>query len=350
MIFGSDNQAGASETVLEGMMDAYRQSAPAYGRDPLCHAAVEKLKETFDTDLSAFFVISGTAANTLALSALVKPWEGVICDHQAHILMDESSAPSTATGGATLLPIPSDEARISLSAFEAHFEQLPKNYPHNVRPAALSLSQANEVGQVYSVDDVKGLVGSAKERGLRVHMDGARFANAVAALACHPADISWRAGVDVLCLGATKNGAVAAEAVIFFDKELAKDFQFRIKRSGHLVSKGRLFGAQFLSWLEEDHWLDLARSANRTAEALRQSLATLPGVRLAFPTQSNELFAIVPKALFKKLTGAGATLFPWPLHALPHTVKVSDDEMLVRLVTSFATTDEEVAAFIAAAD
>ncbi|PCJ70391.1 MAG: threonine aldolase [Rhodobiaceae bacterium] len=349
MIFGSDNQSGASERVLEGLMEAYRSPAPAYGRDPLCQAAKEKLKEVFDTDLSAFFVMSGTAANTLALSTLVQPWEGVVCYHQAHLLLDESTGPSLMTGGAALLPIPSDETRILLPEFEAHLDRLPKNVPHNVRPAAFTLSQANEVGQIYSVDEVHALCGAAKERGLGVHMDGARFANAVAKLGCHPADISWRAGVDVLCLGATKNGAVAAEAVIFFNKDLAKDFSYRVKRSGHLVSKGRLFGAQFLSWLEDDHWLELATTANRAAENLRQGLAALPGVRLAFPTQSNELFVIMPKELFKTLTGAGATLFPWPLDVLPSGATVGPDEMLARLVTSFATQKDEVDAFLSLA-
>ena len=349
MIFGSDNQAGASAQVIQALSDAFTNtSEAAYGEDSYCTKAVDALKEVFGTDLCAYFVVSGTAANTLALSSMVKPWDGIICHHQAHILLDESSGPALITGGAGLLPVPSKSLRVTPNALSSMLATLPNDPPHNIRPKVLSISQANECGQVYSADEVSALCDTARQHGLSVHMDGARFANAVAALGCHPADITWKAGVDVLCLGATKNGAVAAEAVVFFDQALAEDFDFRLKRSGHLVSKARLFGAQFLAWLQDAHWLDLARTANGTAEYLRECIERTDGLRLAFDTQSNECFIVLQKKLYDDLISAGVAMYSWYLDALPADVELADGEILARMVTSFVTQQEEVDRFVTA--
>lgn len=344
MNFGSDNQAGAAPRILEAIAHAYQGPATAYGGDDFTTRAEARLKDLFECDLSAFFVSTGTAANTLALSTLAQPWEGIYTHGHAHVLTSESTAPALMTGGASLLPVRGDSLRLSASQFDAHLTQVERQSTHTVRPAALSLSQSNELGQVYPLQDLSDLCGLAKGRGLKVHMDGARFTNAVAALGCSPADMSWRAGVDVLCLGATKCGAVAAEAVIFFDKALAKDFSYRVKRSGHLVSKGRLFGAQFLAWLEDDYWRALATHANQMATDLRTMLEKTDGVRLAFPSQANESFAIMPRALVASLHKAGATLFEWPQGGLPGEIEIGEDERLMRLVTSFATRHEELVA------
>ncbi len=346
MIFGSDNQGGASDAVLAGLADAFRSTASAYGTDEYCAAAEEKLKQVFDTDLKAFFVVSGTASNTLALSTMTRPWEGIICHHQAHIILDESSGPALFSGGASLLPAPTREVKLDAAGLATMLERLPNEVPHNIRPAALSISQASECGQVYTPDEVRSLTEFAKGAGLSVHMDGARFANAVAALDCHPADVSARAGVDVLSLGATKNGAVAAEAILFFDKDLVIDFEYQLKRTGHLVSKGRMFGAQFVPWLADEHWLDLATIANDMAKRLRGAVDGLQGMRLAFETQSNESFIILDRALFAALMDAGASMYDWYPDALPPGVECGDDEMLARLVTSFATTDAEIDEFV----
>lgn len=346
VIFGSDNQAGASAQVLEAINEAYRGTASSYGSDDYCKEAVEALKERFDTDLTAFFVVSGTAANTLALSTMVQPWDGMICHHQAHILLDESSAPALITGGASMLPVPSRALKITPAELSRMLTRIPNDPPHNIRPAALSVSQASECGQVYTPGELQELCGTARAAGLAVHMDGARFANAVAALDCEPADITWKAGVDALCLGATKNGAIAAEAVIFFDQKLAQNFDYRLKRTGHLVSKGRLFGAQFLAWLRDDHWLDLAARANAAAQALRDGIAASSGIRLAFDSQSNESFVILDKDLYAELVKAGVSMYSWYPDALPDDVAMGDNEMLARLVTSFTTRKDEVDEFL----
>lgn len=347
MIFGSDNQAGASSSVLEEISKAYSSTQNAYGSDEYSAMAEEQLKQVFDTELKAYFVVSGTAANTLALSTMLEPWEGAVCHHQAHILLDESSGPSLFAGGASLLPVPSKSLKLIPDEIEHMLHRLPSDRPHNIKASALSLSQANEGGQVYTADEVSALCATAKSHGFKTHMDGARFANAVAAQDCHPADISWKAGVDVLCLGATKNGAVAAEAVIFFDQSLAQNFDYRLKRTGHLVSKGRLFGAQFVAWLNDNHWLDLATSANRHAELLRAEIRKSSHIRLAFETTSNESFIILPKHLFEQLLESGVSMYDWYADAVPEDCVVGDDEVLARMVTSFSTTTDQIESFIA---
>ncbi len=349
MIFGSDNQAGASEQVLAAIAEAYRSHQQAYGADDHTAAAVESLRQTFDTDLTAFFVSSGTAANMLALSAMVQPWDGVICHHQAHVLLDESTGPSMFMGGASLLPVPERTVRLASEQVSELLARLPNDAPHNVRPRALSITQANECGQIHTVDEVAALSDVARSAGLGVHMDGARFANAVAALGVPPADVTWRAGVDVLCLGASKNGAVAAEAIVFFDRDLAVDFEYRLKRTGHLTSKARLYGAQFVAWLADDHWLELARAANDHASRLRREIRDLDGIRVAWPCESNETFAILDRALFVALLAAGASMYQWYPNALPAGAVLADGEVLARLVTSFATTDDDIDSFVAAA-
>jgi threonine aldolase len=348
VIFGSDNQAGASERVLDAISDAYRGHRDPYGADDLTAAAIDALRDTFDTDLTACFVSSGTAANMLALSTLVQPWDGVVCHHQAHVLLDESTGPSLFTGGASMLPVPDRNLRLDPDGLVSMLDRLPSDGPHNVRPRALSITQANECGQVHTVDEIAALTEIARERGLRVHMDGARFANAIARLGVHPGDVTWRAGVDVLCLGASKNGAVAAEAIVFFDQDLAVDVGYRLKRTGHLTSKGRLYGAQFLAWLADDHWLDLAGTANHFADRLRDALSRLDGIRLAWPSQSNESFVVLDRRVFERLTAAGATMYEWYPNSLPEGERLADGEVLARLVTSFATADAHVDEFVAA--
>jgi threonine aldolase len=264
------------------------------------------------------------------------------------VLLDESTGPSLFTGGAAMLPVPDRQVRLHPGSVESMLHRLPADAPHNVRARALSITQANECGQVYTPDEVAALTAVARGANLRVHLDGARFANAVAALDVHPADLTWRAGVDVMCLGATKNGAVASEAIVFFDRSLADDFEYRLKRTGHLTSKARLFGAQFVAWLADGHWLDLAHHANVSAERLRQEIVGLPGIRLAWGCQSNETFVVVARPLFESLIAAGVSMYEWYPDALPADQPVGEDELLARMVTSWATTEAEVDAFVAA--
>jgi threonine aldolase len=345
MHFRSDNQTGASDKVLDALARANSGTAGGYGDDQWTAKAVELLSEAFECDLEAFFVVTGTAANSLALSCLVQPWQAVLCHAQAHVINDESTAPEFFSGGARLVPIVRGEGKMTADHVHEHFRGADCHPPHNALATALSVTQATELGLVYAPDELRSLCDAAHAHGLAVHMDGARFANAVAALGCAPADISWKAGVDALCLGATKNGALAAEAVLFFRKGLAEQFVHRRKRSGHLLSKGRLFGAQFAGWLQDGHWLELAGHANGQAAALAGELAALPGVRLAWPVQANELFVIAPRALVERLREEGAEFYDWDSAALPADTSLGEHETLIRMVTSFATSSRDVERF-----
>lgn len=344
--FGSDNMAGASSKVLEALIEANSGTARSYGADPWTRDAEQLLGDVFEHELAAFFVTSGTAANSLALSALAQPWNAVLCHPHAHIIEDECSAPEFFTGGARLIPIAGADGKITPAALIRTLERLPADAPHNVAPVAVSLSQATECGLVYRPDEIALLAETARSRRLTVHMDGARFANAVARLGCSPAELTWKAGVDVLCLGASKNGALAAEAVIFFDPGRSLDFAARRKRGGHLVAKGRFLGAQFLGWLRDGHWLDLARCANDAAQLLSTGLSATAGVRVVWPTDANEVFAILPRELDARLRAAGYSYYGWNRESLPRGESAAPNEVFARLVTSFATTSRDVSEFL----
>jgi threonine aldolase len=350
MIFGSDNMAGASAKILNALVEANAAAVPSYGADRWTIDAERLLAEVFEHDLAAFFVTTGTAANCLALSAITQPWTAIVCHREAHILVDENSAPEFFTGGARMIPVAGVHGKITSDALRRTLEHLPADSPHNVRPGALSISQASEFGLVYRPEEIAALADVARSHGAAVHMDGARFANAVASLGCSPAELTWRAGVDVLCLGASKNGALAAEAVIFFDRKRAVDFANRRKRGGHLLSKGRFLGAQFTAWLSDAHWLDLARSANMAAGQLYEGLSRIRGVRVVWPVDANEVFAILPRSMADKLRAAGAVFYEWNPDSLPESERLSEDELLVRLVTSFLTRAEEIAEFLSIAE
>ena len=348
MHFGSDNAVGACDAVLRALQDANAGPSAGYGADPWSERAADTLRELFEHDAEVFFVATGTAANTLALSCLVRPWQSVLCHAESHVANDESTGPEFVTGGARLVPIGAGAGKLTPAHLDAYFDTAGTLVPHNAHAAALSITQASELGQVYTPTELGALGEAARARDLRLHMDGARFANALAHLGCSPADASWRAGVDVLCLGATKGGALAAEAVIFFDRALADGFIHQRKRTGHLVSKSRLFGAQFCGWLNDGEWLRLAGHANAMAATLAEQLAALPGVRLVWPVQANELFVVLPKPLHERLQAAGAVYYEWPAAGLPAEQRLGDDEVLVRLVTSFATAASDIEALVAA--
>jgi threonine aldolase len=345
MQFGSDNHTGASAKVLESIATANQGFMHGYGDDDWTAKAVQALKETFECDLDAFFVVTGTAANTLALSCLVQPWESILCHAQAHILLDESTAPEFFTGGARLIPIAQRAGKVTPNHLKAYFQGAGAEAPHHSIVRALSITQVSEIGLVYTPSEITALSQLAQQQGVHLHMDGARFANAVAASGCSPAELTWKAGVDVLCLGATKNGAIAAEAVIFFKPELAAQFIYRRKRSGHLLSKSRFLGAQFVGWLQNRHWLELASHANQHAARLAQELSSIEQIHLAWPTQANEIFAVMPRSLVTALRDAGAEFYDWYPSALPADRDLDDHEALVRLVTSFVTSDSQIEQF-----
>ena len=339
MYFGSDNQTGASPQVIGILAEANNEYTHGYGDDRWTDQAIEALKALFECDLEAYFVATGTAANSLALSCMVQPWEAILCHDSAHIILDESTAPELFTGGARMLSVSNGQGKITPQHLKNYFQRIGTDYPHNVRATALSITQASESGLVYTPTEISALSRVAKGNGLSVHMDGARFANAVASQQVTPAELSWKAGVDVLCLGATKCGALCAEVVLFFNKELAKTFTHRRKRGGHLLSKGRVFGAQMVGWLQDDHWLELAKHANTQAAKLAETFDNIDGLQLVWPVESNELFVVMPKGLANYLRDAGAEFYDWYVDTLPPNVTLKDDQQFVRLVTSFATQD-----------
>jgi len=341
MKFGSDNQTGASQKVLEMINVANEGYTHGYGDDKWTKQAIDELKNVFEYDLEAYFVSTGTASNSLALSCIVQSWETILCHNYAHILIDESTAPEYFSGGARMIPISQGAEKLTTKHLEDFIELAGTELPHNPQARALSITQASESGLVYSPAEIKALSTISKDNGLRVHMDGARFANAIASLDCTPADLTWEAGVEVLSLGATKCGALCAEAVIFFNKELSGSFIHRRKRSGHLLSKGHFLGAQFIGWLRDNHWLELAKHANTQAAQLAEMISSIEGLQLVWPVQANELFITMPKDLATFLWEAGAEFYEWYLEALPTNIEIGDDDVFVRLVTSFATTDDQ---------
>ena len=338
MNFRSDNTAGASEKVLAALIAANGGSQPSYGVDEFTQRAEAKLAAIFEREVAVFLVTTGSAANSLSLACLTPPWGAVLCHAESHISEDECGAPEFYSGGAKIIGLPGIGCKLTPEIVARQLERMPSGSLRNVQPSALSLTQSTEAGTVYSVAEISALTEVARSRGLGVHMDGARFANALLTLGCTPAEMTWKAGIDVLSFGATKNGCLAAEAVIFFDKAKSVEMAFRRKRSGHTLSKGRLLGAQLEAYLDNDHWLDLASQANRAAARLEEALLALPGVRIGWPRQANEVFAILPQEVDRRLRAAGIVYHPWsPDWVAPLDVPRSG-ETLYRFVASFRTT------------
>ena len=346
MNFASDNITGASQPVLDAIVAANAGAKPGYGADPFSARADELLRGIFETDCTVALVATGTAANALALAAMTPPWGAVFCHAAAHVNTDECGAPELYTGGAKLVGLEGEAGKISAASLTDALKALPRGVMHHVQPGALSLSQATESGTLYSCDEIADLAEVAHGAGMGVHMDGARFANALVATGASPADMTWKAGVDVLSFGATKNGALACEAVVFFNPELAANFAFLRKRGGHVLSKSRFLGAQMAAYLEGGHWLDNAHHANAACAQLEQGLRAVPGVRLPWRRQANEIFAVVPARVDLALKAAGAWYYPWHERFLDAADRPRAGESFIRLITSFATTGEEVANFL----
>jgi threonine aldolase len=337
MWFTSDNAAGVDPVILDAIAGANAGGASAYGQDALSARAEALLREVFETDAVGLFAVStGTAANAIALAALTPPGGAVLCHERAHIEQDEAGAPEFFTGGGKLRLLGGADALIDADALQASLAA-PRHGVHSVHPKVLSISQASERGAVYPVAALGRLCGLARAHGLRVHMDGARFANAVAATGASPAALTWRAGVDILSLGLTKNGAMSAEAVVCFDPALADTIAGLRKRGGQLASKMRFRAAEIVASLEGGRWLDNARRANRAAARLAAGLLA-NGVAVTNRADANMVFARLPRASHERLKAAGA---------LYHLVSEEPGQVEARLVTSFATTDAEIERFLA---
>jgi threonine aldolase len=328
---------------MEAATAANAGLVPAYGADHFTRRLQTVASELFETETAIFPVTTGTAANALALSQIAPPFGAVYCYEAAHIVTDECGAPEFFTGGARMIGLPSADGKIDPRRLAAAIALANELGVHHVKPAAVSLTQATEWGTVYELAHLSAVAAVAREHGLPVHMDGARFANAVAHLRCTPAEATWRSGIDVLSLGATKNGALCAEAVLFFKPALAHDFERRRKRAGHLWSKMRFLSAQLLAYLHDGLWLDNARHANSMARRLSQGLERAAGARLLHPVDANEVFAALPEAIVAALEREGFGFYRWPSCVLENGVAI-------RLVTSYATRSEDVDAFITAAE
>ena len=347
MNFASDNWAGAAEPIIDALAAEARRAAPAYGRDPLSEAAAADFGRVFEREVAVFFVATGTAANALSLAALARPAGLIFCHRAAHIITDECSAPEFATGGAKLVGMQGPQAKITPAELAVALGRFPASAVRHGQPAAISISQTTEFGGVYRPQEIAAIGKVAHDAGLPLHMDGARFANAVAALGVAPADLTWRAGVDVLSFGATKNGAVAAEAIVFFDPGKAANMPFLRQRMGHLLSKGRFVAAQFRAFFADGLWLRLASHANAMASRLAAGLEKSPSARLAFPAEANEVFAFIATEAMERAREAGALFYEWPPDTLPADQQPRSGEALYRLVTSCRTEAVEVDRFLA---
>ncbi len=347
MFFGSDTTAPAHPSVLKAMARANEGYPHSYGADHAMDEIRAQIRDLFEApDAAVYLVATGTAANALILATLIDPWQAVFCHRSAHIETDECGAPEFYTGGAKLVLIDGEHAKISPDALKNALSTTGQVGVHGVQRGMLSLTNATENGTIYTPAEVAALTKIAHADGLPVHMDGARFANAVVAAGCTPAQMTWKAGVDALSFGGTKNGLIGVEGVIFFDPKHAWEFELRRKRGGHLFSKHRYLAAQMQAYLDGDLWRDMATAANAAAQRLSKGILTIEGASLVHPTQANGVFASWPRIGHRRAYAAGAEYYFWPEGA---SLEGPDDETLpARLMCSWSTTNDDIDDFLAA--
>lgn len=347
MYFASDNTSGAHPKVMEALMAANSGYAMPYGADPIMDEVRQMIRDKFEAPNAAVYLVAtGSAANALSLACLCPPWATIFAHVNSHIEEDECGAPEFFTGGSKITLVEGDHARMDPDALRKTIAHTARAGVHNVQRGAVSITNATEAGAVYSVADVTALASVAKEFGLPVHMDGARFANALVSSNASPAEMTWKAGVDVLSFGGTKNGCMGVEAVVIFDpgKHDPWEFELRRKRGGHLFSKHRFLSAQMKAYLQDDLWLMLARHANAMADRLSTGILAIDGAKLMHPTMGNQIFAYWPRAGHRKAMDAGAKYYFWPFD---QSLDGPDDELLsARLVPSWSTTEEDVDQFL----
>ncbi len=341
MQFASDNSSGAHPAVMDALIRANNGFAPSYGADPAMDEVRQQIRDIFEApEAAVYLVATGTAANSVALASVCPPWSAVYCHRHSHIMEDECGAPEFYTGGAKLVPVYGESARIDPVCLSETLKAAVHVGVHNVQRGAVSITNVTEMGAVYTPDEVAGLCAIAKEWELPCHMDGARFANALVATGASPAQMTWKAGIDVLSFGGTKNGLIGAEAVVIFDPEKSWEFELRRKRGGHLFSKHRYLSAQMQAYLTDGLWLQLARAANAAGERLAKGIATVNGASLLSPADANMVFAVLPRAAHQRAINAGAVYYPWP--AAWNEDGPNDQPLSARLVCSWCTSDEEV--------
>jgi threonine aldolase len=330
--FASDNVAAICPEAWAALEQANKNYSPAYGEDEWTAEVCGRIRKIFEVDCDVYFVFTGTAANALGLAQLCQPFHGVICHERAHIQTDEGGATEFYTRGAKLFLTDTSNGKIDLDQAEKIFAQQVELHGHMMR--AISIAQATELGTVYTPDEIAVIGGFARAHRMLLHMDGARFANAVASLGCVPKTITWKAGVDILSFGGTKNGIPAGELVIFFDKKSSADFQYRVKQAGHLGSKMRFLAAPWLGLLNGEIWLRNARHANEAARDLAQRLRNEAGIDSVFPVESNAVFVQLDDQLV------------WGLHARGWRFYKFVEPDIYRLMCSWSTTDEEISMLV----
>jgi threonine aldolase len=332
--FESDNTAAICPEAWAALAEANADGAASYGDDKWTRRVVERVREIFETDCEVFLVFNGTAANALTLAQLCRPFHSVICHERSHIETDECGAPEFFSGGSKLLPTSGANGKLDLAQVEAAIQRELQRGVHAPKPRVISITQSTELGTVYQRDEIERIAEFARGRSLFVHMDGARFANAIAALDCAPKTITWEAGVDSLCFGGTKNGTAAGELVLFFTKELALEFDYRAKQAGQLASKMRFLAAPWAGLLNDSVWLENARRANGRAAVLAEKLTAAAGLQPVFPREASAVFLRMPDQLVAQLHGRG-----W------HFYKFIEPDVY-RLMCSWSVTEKDIDDFI----
>ena len=331
--FASDNVTGACPEVLDAILKANDGDRTPYGNDQISIDLQNKFSEIFEKKVIVFPTASGTASNALALSTMTPSFGNIYCHKFSHINTDECGAPEFYTGGAKLVNISGVDGKITAKELDENIKG--KDIVHHTQPSSVSITQLTETGEAYQLDEIKDISEVAHKHKLNIHMDGARFANALVSLNCSPAEMTWKSGIDVLSFGATKNGCLAAEAIIFFKSELVGNLSFLMKRAGHLLSKMSFVSAQLDAYISNDLWLKNAKHANLMGKKLSDGLNKHPEIKLAYPTHANEIFVKIPEKIIKQLNSAGYT--------------INDDEWdgkAVRLVTAWNTDPNDINNFL----
>jgi threonine aldolase len=332
--YRSDNTGRAAPEILEALVRANTGTALGYGADEWTARLQDRFSELFETGVRVFPVATGTAANALSLAAVSPSWGLVYCSELAHINTSEANAAGFFGGGLKLVAVAGSHGRIDPEAFRATLAAVQPGQLHRGQPAAVNLTQASDLGAVYRIDDIAAIAETAKARGLKVHMDGARFANALARLNCSPADMSWRAGVDILSFGATKNGGALCDAIVVFNPDLADGLAVQLRRAGQVWSKMRFASAQLMAYIENGLWLRLAQASNAAAARIAAGIEGLPGLRLVAPVEANEIFLEIPGAVMDRLERDGFQFY-------------RRSASLARFVCRFDLTDAEADALVA---
>ncbi len=345
MNFASDNWSGVHPEISERMLKESTGYAPAYGNSDLDKYIEHYFNEIFEREVAVFFVATGTAANALALASINKPGGVTFCHTESHMLDDECGAPEFFASGARLSPVEGTQGKISPENLVKEIERFPRDFIHAGQPMAVSITQATEIGTSYSIEEIKNISDVCKQHNIPLHMDGARFANALTFLNVTPSQLTWKAGIDILSFGATKNGCWCAEALIFMHPEQTNDFPYIRKRSGQLFSKTRFISSQFAAYFENDLWLRLAQHSNLMAQYLGDGIEKSADARLAWATESNEVFCIVRQLTAEKLQKQNVIFHQWNQpRAYPNLL--SKDEVILRMVCSFETNQKMIDQFL----